>query len=316
MASISASPTGVVQLADERKKPDTIWRVAARRYFKHRMAVFGTILMVGILLFCFGGAFFFSEAYSNQISLVNKFQPPSAQFPFGTDNVGRDLLPRVIYGGQISLVIGVLAAAIAIFVGTMVGLISGFFGGWIDSLLMRITEALLAIPALVLLLLFSRALVGNTTTFQIPGREPISFSVVAIVLIIGLLGWMRLARIVRSQVLALKEQEFVTAARTLGATWPRLLFGHILPNCLAPIIVTATLSIGTAIVTEAYLSFLGFGVLPPTSTWGNILTRVSNEMEKYPWMWMIPGVFMIVTVLAINFIGDGLRDAFDPRSTK
>jgi peptide/nickel transport system permease protein len=194
--------------------------------------------------------------------------------------------------------------------------VSGFFGGWIDTILMRITEALLSIPALILLLLFSRSLVGNTTVIPIPGRSPLSFSVVAIVLIIGILGWMRLARIVRSQVLSLKEQEFVVAAHTLGARPMSILFSHILPNCLAPIIVTATLSIGAAIVTEAYLSFLGFGVLPPTATWGNILTRVQDQLDDYPWMWISPGVLIILTVLAINFIGDGLRDAFDPRSTK
>lgn len=315
-AALSAPRGGVLKLNDEKKKADSIWRVALRRFLKHRMAVFGTILLLGIILFCFGGALFISEDYANQVELTKKFQPPSAEHPFGTDNVGRDLLARTIYGGQISIAIGVTSVIISISIGTVVGLVSGFFGGWIDTILMRITEALLSIPALILLLLFSRSLVGNTTVIPIPGRSPLSFSVVAIVLIIGILGWMRLARIVRSQVLSLKEQEFVVAAHTLGARPMSILFGHILPNCLAPIIVTATLSIGAAIVTEAYLSFLGFGVLPPTATWGNILTRVQDQLDDYPWMWISPGVLIILTVLAINFIGDGLRDAFDPRSTK
>jgi peptide/nickel transport system permease protein len=177
---------------------------------------------------------------------------------------------------------------------------------------MRFTDALLSIPTLILLLLFSRALVGNTSTLVILGRE-FSASVISIVLIIGLLNWMKLAHIVRAQVLSLKEQEYSTAARALGARSIRIILYHMLPNCIAPIIVNATLGIGSAIVTEAYLSFLGFGVLQPTATWGNILTGAQSRLDEVPWVWLFPGLLIILTVLAINFIGDGLRDALDPR---
>lgn len=288
-------------------------QIAIRRFFRHRMAVFGTILLGIILLFVFGGAFFYSEAYANEVALRDKFFPPSIEHPFGTDGVGRDVLARAIWGGQISIMIGVVSVIISIIVGTLVGLISGYLGGWVDSLLMQITDSLLSIPTLVLLLLFSRSLIGNTQTLFILGRE-FSASVIAIVLIIGLLNWMRLAHIVRAQVLSLKEQEFTTAAIALGSRQSRVIFFHVLPNCMAPIIVNATLGIGSAIVTEAYLSFLGFGVLQPTATWGNILTGAQARLDEVPWLWMFPGVLIILTVLSINFIGDGLRDALDPRS--
>jgi len=315
MIDMTVKKTGAEVASIKKKQATSLWLLSLRRFLKHRMAVAGTVLMILIILFVIGGAFFLTEDYSNKISLVEKFKPPSAAHPFGTDGVGRDILARAIWGGQISLLIGVISVTISIAVGTVVGLVSGFFGGWIDSLLMRFTEALLSIPALVLLLLFSRSLVGITATINVLGRE-FSSSTIFIVLIIGLLNWMRLARIVRSLVLTLKEQEFVTAATTLGARQGRIVFQHVLPNCIAPIIVTATLGIGNAIITEAYLSFLGFGVLPPTATWGNILTGAQSQLDEVPWVWMFPGLLIILTVLAINFIGDGLRDALDPRSTK
>ncbi|MBL8118830.1 MAG: ABC transporter permease [Anaerolineae bacterium] len=286
---------------------------AWKRFWQHPTGRLGAVLLLAVVLLTFGGALFVSENYANTVQIQQRFQAPSAAHPFGTDNVGRDLLARCIYGGQISLLIGLFSALISVLVGTLVGLVSGYFGGALDFVLMRLTEALLAIPALVLLLLFARALAGNPAVIQVPGREPLSASVLILIGLIGLLGWMRLARLVRAQVLALKAEGFVEAARAAGAGNWRILLTHILPNCAAPIIVTATLGVGAAIVTEAYLSFLGFGVLPPTATWGNILTRVQDQLDEYPWMWLAPGMLMIVTVLAINFIGDGLRDVLDPR---
>lgn len=288
-------------------------QIALRRFLRHRMAVLGVLTLAAIMLFITVGGLFYSEVYANELELLNKFQPPSAEHPFGTDGVGRDILARTIWGGQISLMIGVVSVAISIIVGTLVGLLSGYLGGRVDNVLMQITDSLLSIPTLVLLLLFSRSLIGNTATLNILGRE-FSASVIAIVLIIGLLNWMRLAHIVRAQVLTLKAQEFTLAAIALGAPQRHIIFRHILPNCVAPIIVNATLGIGAAIVTEAYLSFLGFGVLQPTATWGNILTGAQARLAEVPWVWMFPGVLIILTVLSINFIGDGLRDAFDPRS--
>jgi peptide/nickel transport system permease protein len=308
--------SGVIKIQQqEKKKSASIWQIALRRFLKHRMAVLGVILLVLVAVYCIGGTLLFSEGYANEVTLADKYQPPNTTHLFGTDSVGRDLMARTIYGGQISLMIGIFSVTISITLGTLVGVISGYFGGWVDSIFMRFTEALLSIPALVLLLLFSRSLQGNTTTINVFGRV-LSTSVVAIVLIIGLLGWMNLARIVRSVVLSLKEQEFVLAATTIGATSWRIIFGHILPNCIAPVIVSATLGVGGAIITEAYLSFLGFGVMAPTATWGNILNSAQNQLQLYPWMWVFPSGLIIITVLAINFIGDGLRDAFDPRSTR
>jgi peptide/nickel transport system permease protein len=310
----------VANLRQEReRKAESPWQVALRRFRKHRMAVLGVGLMALILLFCIVGAFFISEEYSNTPGLLlgaqNKNQPPSAEHIFGTDGLGRDIFARIIYGGQISLMIAIVSVAISISLGTVVGLVAGYFGGWIESVLMRFVEALLAIPPLILLLLFSRALSGTTSTIVLLGRE-LSVTVVAIVLIIGLTNWMSLSRIVRSLVLSLKEQDYIVAARSIGVGDARIIFSHILPNVMAPIIVQATLSVGAAIITEAYLSFLGFGVTPPTATWGNILTRAQTQLEENWWIWMAPGAFIVMTVLAINFIGDGLRDALDPRSTK
>jgi peptide/nickel transport system permease protein len=302
----------IVQIG-QKQRTSSLWQLAARRFFRHRMAVVGAVLLSAIILFVLGGAFFLSEADANRIALNQRFEPPSAGHPFGTDSVGRDILARTIWGGQISLLIGVFSVILSISVGTSVGLVSGYVDGWVSTVLMRFSDALLAIPTLVLLLLFSRALIGNTATMVIMGRE-FSMSLIGIVLIIGLLNWMRLAHIVRAQVLSLKAQDFTSAAVALGANDRRIIFRHLLPNCITPIIVTATLGVGQAIVTEAYLSFLGFGVLQPTATWGNILTGAQARLDEVPWVWLFPGVLIILTVLSINFIGDGLRDSLDPHN--
>jgi len=318
MANITLSKDGrgeVISLGRIEPERESRWKTALRRYRKHRMAVVGTGLMAFVLLFVLIGPFFYTEDYANKTKIQEKFKPPSAVHPFGTDQVGRDILARVIYGGQISIAIAVVSVVISIIVGTVIGLVAGYFGGWVDGLLMRLVEALLAIPPLFLLLMLSNSLSRSTATVNILGRE-LSVTVVVIVLIIGLTSWMALSRIVRALVLSLKEQEFVVAAQSVGARDGLIIWAHILPNVIAPVIVSATLGVGAAIITEAYLSFLGFGVLPPTATWGNILTRAQDQLDKVWWLWMAPGFFIVITVLAINFIGDGLRDALDPRSTK
>lgn len=317
MARISLGQTsaGVIKLADEKPQVRSLWRIMVRRYTKHRMAVFGTILLALVVAFVVIGPLFYDEAQGNKTNVLNKEKPPSREHPFGTDLVGRDIFIRTIYGGQISLAIGVVSVAISISLGTVVGLVGGYFGGWVDGVLGRITEALLAIPVLILLLVLSSVLSRDTSTIDFFGRK-LSGTVIVIVLIIGLFGWMPLSRIVRAQVLSLKEQEFILAARALGIRDGRIILRHLLPNLIAPIVVAATLGIGTAIITEAYLSFLGFGVQPPTATWGNILTGAQERIDEVWWMWVTPGFFIVATVLAINYIGDGLRDALDPRSIK
>lgn len=315
-ATMGKTPSDqIVQIEDERRKPESLWRITVRRFINHRMAVFGVFLLLLVLLYCTVGALFVSEDSANRVDVTSRFQAPSEEHVFGTDEVGRDVMARTIYGGQISLMIGITAVMISISLGTVVGLVAGYFGGWVDALLMRIVEALLAIPTLILLLILQRVLIGNTATINVLGRE-LSVTVVAIIVIIGVTGWMGLSRIVRSLVLTLKEQEFVVAARTLGASNRRILFMHILPNTIAPIVVSATLAVGGAIIVETALGFLGFGVQPPTATWGNMLSRARNQIDEVWWLWLAPGVLIMLTVLAINFIGDGLRDAFDPRSKK
>ena len=287
--------------------------IAINRFFRHKMAVAGTIMLTIIVLYVTVGAFFFTEADANKTSILNKTSAPSSEYFFGTDLVGRDIFIRTIYGGQISIAIGLVSVFISISVGTAVGVVSGYYGGFVDAILGRITEMFLSIPPLILLLVLSSVIIKNATTVNILGRE-VSSTVVFIVVLIGLTSWMRLSRIVRGQVLSLKEQEYIMAARAIGANSFGVITRHLLPNILAPILVAATLGIGTAIITEAYLSFLGFGVQPPTATWGNILTGAQDRIDTVWWMWMAPGFFIVCTVLAINFIGDGLRDALDPRS--
>lgn len=317
-ASTPADTAGeVIQLNEREIQADSLLQIMVRRFLKHRMAVFGVILLLGIILYVSVGSIFYSEDYSNETDIRNRLSAPTADHIFGTDEAGRDVFARTIYGGQISIMIALTSVTISITLGTVIGLVAGFFGGILDAVLMRIVEALLAIPALILLLVLSRTLQEQTgqATVEIFGRE-LSATVVYIVLIIGLTSWMGLSRIVRSLVLSLKEQEFIMAARMIGAGNARIIFGHILPNTIAPVVVAATLGIGTAILIEAALSFLGFGVMPPTATWGNIINRARQDIDSLWWLWVFPGGLITLTVLSINFIGDGLRDALDPRSLK
>ena len=243
-------------------------------------------------------------------------QPPSPEHPFGTDTVGRDILARTIYGGQISLLIGLTAMMVETVIGVLIGAIAGYYGGAIDSLLMRFTEAMFNIPQLFLLIVMARFFANQVPDIPILGRK-FSGNVIIIVLIIGITSWMYLARIVRAQFLSLKEREFVLAARATGTPRWQIIFRHILPNTVAPIVVSATLGVANAITSEAYISFLGMGVNEPTATWGNMLNRaVSNwsQIVNNFWFWLFPGLFIVLTVLSINFVGDGLRDALDPRS--
>jgi peptide/nickel transport system permease protein len=286
---------------------EMIWR----RFRHHRMAMAGAIMLILLVVYCFGGALFVSEEYANFTSTSLRLQPPSREHLFGTDTVGRDILARTIYGGQISMLIGLSAAAIEVVLGVLIGALAGYYGGLLDSLLMRLTEAMFTIPQLFLLLVMAKFFANKFPEIEILGRT-LSGSVVVIVVIIGITSWMYLARIVRADFLSLKEREFITAAHTIGTRSPAIIFRHILPNTMAPIIVAATLGVANAILSEAYISFLGLGVQPPTATWGNMLDRAYNYVGTAPWMWIFPGLLILLTVLSINFLGDGLRDALDP----
>jgi len=316
MATASEALPRIAEEAIATREPLTPTQLAWRRFRRHKMAMFGLFLLALLIVYAVGGAFVFTEAYANTTDRTltgGLLHGPSLKHPFGTDPTGRDLLARTIYGGQISLLIGLAAVSVALIVGITVGALSGYYGGWVDSILMRFTEAMLNIPQLFLLIVAAKFLGDKVHNFQAFGRE-FSGSVIVIIIIIGLDSWMYLARIVRSQFLSLKEQEFVTAARCTGTSNLAIIAYHILPNSIAPIIVNATLGVASAILTEAYISFLGLGVRQPTATWGNMLENANRYLETAPWLWFFPGLLILLTVLAINFVGDGLRDALDPRA--
>lgn len=312
-ASVTPSPVGRI-VADELETPPlTLGQLAWRRFRRHKMALFGTVIIVLLIIYSFGGALIFTEAYSNHTETGLRLNGPSASHPFGTDTVGRDLLARTIYGGQISLLIGLTAVLIETIVGVLIGALAGYYGGLLDSILMRITEAMLNIPEIFLLIVMAKFFGNKIPNVTMLGRT-FSGSVVVIVMIIGLTSWMYLARIVRAEFLSIKENEFILAARATGTSNSQIIFRHILPNSIAPIVVSATLGVANAILAEAYISFLGLGVQPPTATWGNMLDGANSYLETAPWMWFFPGILILLTVLSINFLGDGLRDALDPRS--
>jgi len=293
--------------------PLSLSRLAWLRFRRHKMAMFGVGVLIFLTLYTIVGAIIFSEKDANFNDTSIALQGPSGEHPFGTDTIGRDILARTIYGGQISLIIGLFAVSIEVTVGILVGALAGFFGGWLDATLMRITEAVLIIPQIFLLLVMAKYFAGNIPDVTILGRT-FSGSVIVIVVIIGLTSWPYLARIVRAEFLSIKEREFILAARATGTSTPEVIFRHILPNCVAPIVVSATLGLANAITLEAYISFLGLGVRPPTATWGNMLEGAYNYIETAYWLWLFPGMLILLIVLAINFVGDGLRDALDPRS--
>ena len=269
-----------------------------------------------LLLFIIIGSVVVPETGANNIDLYNRLVGPSAIHWFGTDSTGRDVFNRIIYGGQISLFIGILAVVLEVTLGTVIGGLAAYFGGWVDAILMRFTEAMLAIPSLFLLIVLAKFLGQSAPTIDIFGRT-FSGSVGIVILVIGMTSWMYLARIVRANVLSLKELDYISAAKALGANYQRIFFSHLVPNTLGPIIVTATLGVANAILTEAYVSFLGLGVQPPTATWGNMMDQAQSFLiQGVWWMWVFPSLFIIFTILCINLMGDGLRDAFDPRSTK
>lgn len=299
MTTLDATPVALAGGADELAPPLTFRQMAWRRFRRHRMAMAGAITLILLFIYAFGGGLIYTADVANATDTSQRLSPPSAEHPFGTDTVGRDVLARTIQGGRISLMIGLTAAVLEIFIGVMIGAIAGFYGGTVDGLLMRFTEAMLIIPSLFLLIVAAR-IVGGSVTW--------------IVIIFALTSWMYVARIVRAQFLSLKENEFVLAARSIGTPTHEIIFRHILPNSMAPIVVAATLAVATAILAEAYISFLGMGVQPPTATWGNMLDGSYNYIESAPWLWIFPGLLILLTVLSINFVGDGLRDALDPRS--
>lgn len=302
-----AELTANIKIRDwpERMRPQESLRVLVwRRFLRHKPAVLGLCVLTLIAAACLlvPWVTYYDEGKTNT-DIIR--QPPSVNHIFGTDELGRDLATRLWHGGRVSILIGLLTMAISITLGTLIGSVAGFYGGRIDNLLMRFTDFVLSIPQLFILLIFAQLLRSTNNPELSGGAAPIIF-------IIGILSWPGAARLVRGQFLSLKNKEFVEAARMAGAKNLRIIARHILPNAASPIIVSATLRVGAAIITESTLSFLGFGVQPPAATWGNMLKNAQAQMTYAPWTAIFPGLAILLTVLALNYIGDGLRDALDP----
>lgn len=272
-------------------------RETLRRLSRNPLAMAGAAV---VLFFCVLALFpsLVSSHDPNRINILKILEPPSRAHPLGTDDLGRDVLARMLHGARISLSVGFVAESIAIGIGLVVGLLSGYYGGKVDSLLMRFVDIMLCFPTFFLILAVI-AFIGP--------------SIWNIMLIIGVTGWMGVARLVRAETLSLKERDFVAAARAQGAGTARILFRHILPNTLAPVLVAATLGVAGAILVESGLSFLGIGVQPPTPSWGNILTSGKDNIEFAWWLSLFPGLAIFLTVLGYNLLGEGIRDAVDPR---
>lgn len=272
------------------------FKIAKEKFFRHKLAVVASIILIVLAILCYLAPIIAPYEF-DAIDLSKIRRPPGAGHLLGTDALGRDLFTRLLFGGRISITIGIAAALLGTFLGTLIGASSGYYGGVVDNLLMRLTDLAYSIPTLPLIIVIGSY--ANTQAF-------------GIVLIIGLFSWMSTARVVRGAVLSVKENEYITAAIALGEKDRWIIFKHVLPNIINAVIVGATLGVGNAIITESSLSFLGLGVSPPTPTWGNMLMDSQATMSSQPWLTIFPGLAILFTVLCVNFIGDGLQDALDP----
>ncbi|WP_181989889.1 ABC transporter permease [Megamonas funiformis] len=287
------------EILQVQKKEETLgyWQDAWIRLKKNKMALLGLIIIVCLIVVAIFGPIFSSHTYDEQ-NLMMTNSSPSWEHWFGTDNLGRDIFIRVLYGARISLAIGIVASLLNLFIGVIYGGIAGFFGGKIDRIMMNIVDILYSVPTLLYVILLMVILK--------PG-------LINIFIALGIGYWLQMARIVRGQILSMKEQEFILAARTIGVSKKRILFRHLLPNAMGAIIVTMTLAIPDAIFTEAFLSFIGLGVSAPMASWGVLASEGVNNLRAYPFQLFFPAVAISVTMLAFNFLGDGLRDVLDPK---
>jgi peptide/nickel transport system permease protein len=268
-----------------------------RRFRKNKLAMFGALIILFLALVAVLAPLI-APFHPHHQDILHRLEPPSRKHPLGTDDLGRDLLSRIIYGTRVSLLVGFVAVGIAIIIGSFLGLLSGYLGGWFDALIMRFVDIMLCFPTFFLILMVIAFLEPNIWNVMV---------------VIGLTGWPGLTRLVRGECLSVREREFIQAARVLGLSNIRVMLVHLLPNVMAPILVTATLGIGGAILTESALSFLGLGVQPPTPSWGNILTAGKDYITIAWWLSLYPGLAILITVLAYNLLGEGLRDVLDPR---
>jgi len=281
-------------------RPESPSRRALRRFLRHRLALIGLIIIIAIIALALLGDADVANKQNLKLGFINR--PPGDGFLFGTDALGRDVLARTLVGGRISLLVAFVSVAIATLIGTAVGVVAGYLGGIVDVVLMRFVDIVLSFPVILILLVVA-AIVG-------PG-------IVTLVVMIGAVTWSRGARIVRGQVLTLRESTFIEAARVIGVGDLQMIRAHILPNIIAPLVVFATFGVASVVIFEASLSYLGLGVQPPTPSWGNMLNgaRSLTVLERYTWQWIPPATLIVLMVMAVNFVGDGLRDAFDQRAT-
>jgi peptide/nickel transport system permease protein len=287
----------------------SVWALAWRRLRRHKLALLG----MGVLTFFITMSLLapvVAPYEFDAVDLNKSLALPSAEHLFGTDQLGRDILTRLLYAGRISLTVALIATLLATLIGTIIGAVAGYAGGWVDTVLMRLTDVMLTLPLLPMLMIASASLREFVALQRLLGNL---LSVFIIISVVTVFGWMSVARLVHGSVLSLREREFMEAARALGASGWLLITKHLIPNSLAPIIVSATLSFGAVVVFEATLSFLGLGVQPPIPSWGNMLNEVQGIMFRNPALAFYPGLCIFFTVLSINFLGDGLRDALDPR---
>jgi peptide/nickel transport system permease protein len=315
----TATPTTLVDIAEIKstEKPVSQGAIAWKRLRRHKLAMIGlvtfTLIVLASVLAPVIAPYDYEEIDLNQ-SYAPFMSPGEAGHPdhfLGTDKLGRDILSRLLYAGRISLVVALIVTILSILIGAALGAISGAFGGATDTVLMRFTDIMLTLPLLPLLLILSSSLRQFVQLQDLLGSN---LSVIIIIFVLVIFGWMGTARLVRGSVLSLRSQDFIEATRALGSSRSRIIFRHLLPNSMAPIIVAATLGFGGIIILEAALSFLGFGIMPPTPTWGNMLNEARNSPLEYLFVQALsPGFMIFVVVLSINFIGDGLRDALDPR---
>ncbi|MCH7932123.1 MAG: ABC transporter permease [Proteobacteria bacterium] len=295
--------------------PRSMAALTARRFARHRMAVASVLVLVALALAALAAPLV--EVWlgidANEVDLLARFEGRSAAHPLGADELGRDVLVRLLYGGRVSLFVALATALAAAVIGTVIGLVAGYYGRWADAVLMRVTDGVIALPILPLLIILA-AVDMSKIPLVAALAETEDASLYRIVLIITLVGWTTVARLVRGTALSLREREYVVAARGMGAGGFRIMATHILPNTVSPIIVATTLSVGNVILFESVLSFLGLGIQPPIASWGNMLNNAQELIYEAPALAFYPGVLIFLTVIAFNFLGDGLQDALDPKA--
>lgn len=310
-----SAPTIVPSLDSAAPEPvergTSLWRDAWHRLRKNKLAVFGMIALTIITLGCLFGPLISPYSYE-EMAFEDAGQPPSARHWFGTDDSGRDLMVRLLVGGRISLAVGLCATFVALTIGVVYGAVAGYFGGKLDAFMMRVVDIMYSLPFtifVILLMVFTRSI---STEYQLGP----TFDIMLLFAAIGAVEWLTMARIVRGQVMSIKKMEYIEAARSLGYGPTRIIFRHILPNTLGPVIVYTTLTIPAVMLLEAFLSYLGLGVQAPMSSWGVLIEDGQKKMEEYPWLLLYPGGIFSLTLFSLNFLGDGLRDALDVRSSK